>query len=275
MQFVEAAGARIPALGFGTWRLSGDTCRSMVGRAFEIGYRHIDTAQMYDNEAEVGAALRASDLPREEVFLTTKISPDDFAKDRFKDSLRQRLDLLRQDHVDLLLLHWPNRTVPIQETMEAMNEAVADGHTRHIGVSNFTVPMVEAAQTVSQAQLATNQVEYHPYLAQDTLLTWMRAKYISLTAYCPLARGKVADDPLLQKIGEAHGKTPSQVALRWLVQQPEVIAIPRTSNPARAKENFEVFDFILSEDEMTAIKALGTKEGRLVQMSNVAPDEWD
>ena len=275
MQFVEAAGARIPALGFGTWQLKGDACRSMVERAFEIGYRHVDTAQMYENEAEVGAAMRASDLPREEVFLTTKIAPEEFAKDRFKDALRQRLDLLQLDHVDLLLLHWPNRTVPIQETMEAMNEAIAEGHTRHIGVSNFTVPMIDAAQTVSQARLATNQVEYHPYLGQDTLLTWMRAEYISLTAYCPLARGKVVDDPLLQKIAEAHGKTPSQVALRWLVQQPEVIAIPRTSNPARAKENFEIFDFTLSEDEMTAIKALGTKGGRLVQMSNVAPDEWD
>ena len=274
MEYVEAAGARIPALGFGTWQLRDDECRRLVERALEVGYRHIDTAEAYGNEAEVGAAIRGSGLRRDEVFLTTKIWPDHFRPAELKHAAAERLHRLGLDRVDLLLLHWPSPDVPLQDTIEALNDVKDMGLTSHIGVSNFTAPLVEAAQTVSRAQLTTNQVEYHPFLDQSRLLQWMRAKGLSLTAYCPLARGKIANDPVIKGVADKHGKTPAQVTLRWLVQQPEVIAIPRTSNPARVVENFEIFDFALDDADMTAITGLGTRAGRMVAMEGYAPD-WE
>jgi diketogulonate reductase-like aldo/keto reductase len=270
---VTANGASIPALGFGTWALPDDRVQALVEHALAVGYRHLDTAQMYGNEAAVGAGLRASGLPRDAVFLTTKIWPDHFARDDFRRAADERLQLLGVDELDLLLLHWPSKTVPLAETIEALNAVKAAGQTRHIGVSNFTTRLIDEAVRSSAAPLVTDQVEYHPYLSQAKVLGKLKAHGMALTAYCPIARGKVVDDPTLGAIGKAYGKSATQVALRWLVQQEGVIAIPRSSSETRIEANLAVFDFSLSDADMARIAALGSPTGRVVDIA-VAP-EWD
>lgn len=274
MHRVAANGADIPALGFGTWELRGPTAQRLVEAALAIGYRHLDTAQMYGNEAEVGAGLRASGLPRDEVFLTTKIWPDRFRAGDLERSVDESLRRLRLDSVDLLLLHWPSREVPLSETMGALNRVHAAGKARHIGISNFTTAMIEDAVRLSTVPLATDQVEYHPMLSQRAVLDSCRRHGMSLTAYCPLARGRVFKDPTLQRIADRHGRGAGQVALRWLVQQDGVIAIPRSSSEAHARSNFEIFDFALNEAEMAEITAIGAPAGRVVNVASVAPT-WD
>lgn len=273
MHRVSANGADIPALGFGTWRLDGEVARRMVETALELGYRHVDTAQMYGNEAEVGAAVRASGLPREEVFVTTKIWPDDFRADDLERAVERSLDRLKLGWIDLLLLHWPNPAVPLVETFPALEAAKERGVVKHVGVSNFTVGLMAEALRVARVPIATNQVEYHPFLSQQALLPRLRAAGIALTAYCPLARGRVQDDAVLARIGRAHGRTPAQVALRWLIQQDGVIAIPRSSRPEHARTNLAVFDFELSPSEIAEITALGTAAGRIGK-PDFAP-AWD
>lgn len=273
MEYVTAGGARIPALGFGTFRLSDEEAERLVAHALELGYRHLDTAQGYRNEAGVGRGLAASGLPRSEVFLTTKVSPQHFRREAFVQAAQERLELLGTDYLDLLLLHWPNPEVPLEETIAALGEARAAGWTRHIGVSNFPSALVRQALALSDAPLVTDQVEYHPYLSQRTLLRALREADMALTAYSPLAKGSLAEDEALSRIAACHGKTAAQVALRWLVQQPGVIAIPKTANPERAAENLDIFDFELSQAEMEAIFALARPDGRLVDPEG-AP-AWD
>lgn len=274
MHRVAANGADIPALGFGTWELRGATAQRLVEAALAIGYRHLDTAQMYGNEAEVGAGLRASGLPRDQVFVTTKVWPDRFRAGDFERSVEESLRRLRLDAVDLLLLHWPSREVPLAETMEALGRVHAAGKARHIGISNFTAAMIDEAVALSAAPLATDQVEYHPMLSQRAVLRGCRRHGMALTAYCPLARGRVFGDPILKRIADAHGRGAGQVALRWLVQQEGVVAIPRSSSEEHARSNFAIFDFALSDTEMAEITALGAPAGRVVNVAGVAP-AWD
>jgi len=274
MHKVDANGAAIPALGFGTWQLSGDTARRMVEAALAMGYRHVDTAQMYGNEAEVGAALRGSGLRRGELFVTTKVWPDRFRAGDLQRSAEESLARLGLDQVDLLLLHWPSPTVPLAETMEALNDVAARGWARHLGVSNFTTALLDEAIRLSERPLATNQVEYHPFLRQEAVLTACRRHGMALTAYCPLARGRVFSDPTLARIAQRHGRTPGQVALRWLVQQEGVVAIPRSSSPEHARANFALFDFALDEQEMDEIAALAAPQGRIADIAGLAP-AWD
>ena len=273
MHKVNGNGVGIPALGFGTWELRGATAQALVEAALAIGYRHIDTAQMYGNEAEVGAALRASGLPREAYFLTTKIWPDHFRGGELERAAAERVRLLGTVP-DLLLLHWPNPSIPLTETIPALNHAVELGHTKEIGISNFTTALIDEAVRLSPRPLVTNQVEYHPFLSQAPVLGRCREHGLALTAYCPLARGRVFKDPALARIGKTHGKGPGQVALRWLVQQEGVIAIPRSSSEAHARSNFEIFDFELSEAEMAEITELTSPQGRVVNVAGVAP-AWD
>lgn len=274
MHRVAANGADIPALGFGTWELRGATAQRLVEAALAIGYRHMDTAQMYGNETEVGAGLRASGLPRDEVFVTTKIWPDRFRAGDLERSVDESLSRLRLDSIDLLLLHWPSREVPLPETMGALNRVHAAGKARHIGISNFTTAMIEDAVRLSTAPLAADQVEYHPMLSQRAVLDSCLRHGMALTAYCPLARGRVFKDSTLRRIADKHGRGAGQVALRWLVQQEGVVAIPRSSSEAHARSNFEIFDFALSEVEMKEITALGAPAGRVVNVAGVAP-KWD
>jgi 2,5-diketo-D-gluconate reductase B len=273
MIHVEAHGARIPALGLGTWQLEGSIARRMVGYALEIGYRHIDTAQMYGNEGEVGAAIASSGVARDEIWLTTKIWPDNFRDGALQRAAEQSVRRLRTVP-DLLLLHWPNPSVPLAETMRALNDAKRRGLARHIGISNFTVALIQEALARSEEPLVADQVEYHPYLSQDAVREELHANGMALIAYSPLAKGRVFNDRTPVSIGERHGKNPGQVTLRWLIQQDGVAAIPRSSREAHAKANFEIFDFALSDAEMVEISALARPDGRQINPAGVAP-RWD
>lgn len=272
MQFVEAKGARIPAIGLGTWELRGRSCARLVEQALRLGYRHIDTAQIYENEREVGEGLRTSGVARHDIFVTTKIWTSHFAPHDLERSAKEILTRLRLTEVDLLLLHWPNPRVPLSETVEALAHVRKLGMTRHVGVSNFTVALMEEAIEKCPAPLVCNQVEYHPYLDQSTVREACARLDVALVAYSPIAKGKVRKDEVLSEIGRAHGKSAAQVCLRWLVQQ-NVAAIPRTSKLERLSENFEVFDFELSQAEMAAISALGSHDGRLTDFG-FSP-KWD
>lgn len=265
---VEVQGERIPALGLGTWELFGSRGRRAIRHALELGYRHLDTAQLYDNEEQVGRALVDSGLDRGEVFLTTKIAPRNLDPRQVRPSTEESLRHLGVEYVDLLLIHWPSRDVPLEQTLGAMVALRDDGLARHLGVSNFTPAMLREALRI--APLLTNQVEFHPYLHQDELHALALEHDLMLTAYSPLAKGRVQRDPTLAEIGERHGKTPAQVALRWLVQQPDVSAIPRSSDPGRQAENLDVFDFALEDEEMERVASLG--RGRRLVDPGWAPD---
>lgn len=256
MHTVRAGELDMPALGLGTMMLKGAAGQEMIETALQIGYRHLDTAYIYRNEAEVGAAMRASGLARSEIFLTTKIWRDFFHDGELQRQARASLERLGVDQVDLLLLHWPVSAVPLAETIAALNEVKREGLTRAIGVSNFPSALIEQAAALAESPLAADQIEYHPYLSQRAVLRTCRRHGMALTAYSPLAQGVLLDDPVLSAIAATHRRTTSQIALRWLVQQEGVAAIPRTSSPARAKENLEVFDFSLSDQEMAALHGL-------------------
>jgi diketogulonate reductase-like aldo/keto reductase len=260
---VEAHGARIPLIGLGTWDLRGRTCARMVEEALRLGYRHIDTAAMYGNEEEVGEGLRASGVPREEVFVTTKVWSSNLRARDFERSARDSLAKLKLPFVDLLLIHWPNSSVPLKETVGALCKMKREGVARHVGVSNFTPDLVEEAVALSSEPLVNNQIECHPYLDQRRTIAASRKRGLSVTAYTPIARGRVKGDALLARIGRAHGKTAAQVCLRYLVQQ-NLIVIPKTSRPERLKENLAIFDFALAPAEMTEIAGLASPDGNIV-----------
>lgn len=274
MWTVTAKDARIPCLGFGTFTLKPDDCHRMVRTALREGYRHIDTAQAYENEEAVGAAIRESSVERDALWLTTKVWVSNFREGDLQRSVDESLRRLAQDHVDLLLLHWPHADVDLAETLGALCEVKRAGKARHIGISNFTVALMEEAIAKSDEPLVTNQVEYHPFLNQDPVLAKLRAEGMALTAYSPIAQGKVMGNETLKRIGGAHGKSEVQVALRWLIQQDGVCAIPRTRSEEHAKTNLEIFDFELSEDEMAAVKSLQTPDGRQISPEGLAP-KWD
>ncbi|MFB6360146.1 MAG: aldo/keto reductase [Halobacteriales archaeon] len=253
MEHETAQAVPVPVLGLGTSGMTGAECRRAVLEAFDLGYRHLDTAQMYDNEDAVGAAIADAELDREEVFLTTKILPENLAYDDLRTTFDESLDRLDTDYVDLLLIHAPSDEVPLAESLEAMNELQRDGWVEHIGVSNFDVDQTARAIDLSETPILTNQVKYHPYHPQDDLLAYCLEQDVLLTAYTPLAKGEVFDDTTLIEIANRHGKTPAQIALRWLVQQDGVITIPQSADPEHLAENIDVFDFALTDAEMAEI----------------------
>jgi diketogulonate reductase-like aldo/keto reductase len=272
MQIIEANGARIPAIGLGTMTLRENICVDTVSAALRAGYRHLDTAQMYGNEREVGEGMRASGVPREEVFLTTKVWHNRLAAGDLERSVDESLTRLKLPQVDLLLIHWPNAAIPLKDTLAALAKVKRAGLTRHIGVANFTVALIEEAVRLAEEPLVTNQIEVHPFIDRSKVMAACRRHGISVTAYCPIARGKVPGNPVLERIGKAHGKSAGQVALRWLVQE-GVIPIPRTGKVERLKENLAVFDFTLSDAEMAEISALKRPDSRVVNPAH-AP-KWD
>lgn len=251
---VEAGGAEIPALGLGTWQNTGPQCAETVEEALEMGYRHVDTAQAYGNETEVGEGIAAADVDREDVFLTTKVWRSNLHREDLVASVHESLARLAVDHVDLLLLHWPHPRVPVEESLSALVELREDGLVSHLGVANYTRAQLRAAMDVVDAPLVTDQVLYHPLVDQSDLLSFCVDNELSLTAYSPLARGAVLGDDLLGEIGEQYGKTAAQVALRWLVQQEGVVAIPKATGRDHLRENLAVFDFELADEEMTRIR---------------------
>ncbi len=276
MHRVSANGASIPAIGLGTWTLKGDECADLVCEALRLGYRHVDTARMYDNEAAVGEGLRASGVSRDEVFVTTKVWWTDLAADDLRCSAESSLTRLGIDAVDLLLVHWPNPNIPLKETMEALNAVRRRGMARHIGVSNFPTAMLRQAASMSEAPLVCNQVEYHPYLSQKTVHGFCRGNGMAMVSYCPLHRGGgLLSEPAVRAAAAAHQCSPGQVALRWHVQQDGVVAIPRTTRKSRLAENLAVFDFVLGEDEMSAISALASAQSRLCDYDFSPSDSWD
>ncbi|MEZ5765352.1 MAG: aldo/keto reductase [Xanthobacteraceae bacterium] len=254
MKLIEANGFRIPAIGLGTWELRGRTCARIVEQALRLGYRHIDTAQMYENEREVGEGLRASGVPRDEIFVTTKVWPTHFAPHDLIRSAKESLVKLRMSEVDLLLLHWPSDRVPLVETLGALAQVKQAGMARHIGVSNFDAALVTEAVSLCAEPLSCNQMHLNPYLDQSATLAACRKFGLVPVAYTPIAKGRVADDAELLRIARAYGRTAAQVSLRWLVQQ-DISAIPRTSKIERLQENLDI-DFHLSDADMAAISAI-------------------
>jgi 2,5-diketo-D-gluconate reductase B len=271
---LSVGAAHIPVLGCGTWELRGEACARIVAEALRLGFRHIDTAQAYENEAAVGDGLRASGVRREDVFVTTKVRPQLVSQGALQRSVEDSLARLSLDHVDLLLIHWPNPEIAIAESMAALSDAMRKGMTRHIGVSNFTIATLAEAVRVSPEPIVTNQIEYHPYLDQQRLLAAIRGHGLAVTAYCPIALGKVVGDPVITDIARAHGKTEAQVTLRWLVQEGDVIAIPRTSRIERLRENLDIFDFELSTDDMDRMGALTRPGSKLINQPDWVP-AWD
>ena len=273
---LHANGARIPAIGLGTSRLRGADCARAVETALSVGYRHIDTAVMYGNEEEVGQALKSAALPRDEVFVTTKVLPGDIGRGDLQKSAAASLKRLALDQVDLLLIHWPNKAIPLSASIAALCDARQQGMARNIGVANFPSAMLDLAVRLAAEhgeKLATNQCEYHPRLDQTKLLAACRAHGVVLVSYCPIGQAAFLSDPTIAGIAARLGKTPAQVVMRWHMQQEGVAAIPKSSKRPHLVENISVFDFALSEADMKALSGMASPNGRIVRPAN-APD-WD
>jgi len=264
MHVIEAKGAKIPTLGLGTWELRGAGCARIVEQALRLGYRHIDTAEMYDNERAVGEGLHASGVRRGDVFMVTKIWPTHFAPAELERAAKDSLARLRLADVDLLLLHWPSPRIPLAETIGALCKVKRDGIARHIGLSNFTGALLDDAIELSTEPLVCNQIEVHPYLDQSETIATSKAHGMAVVAYSPVAKGAARNDPVLVRIGRAHGKTAAQVALRFLVQR-GLAVIPRTSRVERLSENMAIFDFELSAEEMREIGGLARPNGSVIE----------
>lgn len=263
-------GATIPKLGLGTWRMTGSDCVVAVRDALELGYDHIDTARAYGNEAQVAQAVHDSGRNRDEIFLTTKLWYEDLSAIGVHDQLEQSLRDLRTEYVDLLLVHWPNPEFPLARTLDAMLQARDAGRVRHIGVANF--PTVLLREALAHAPLVCNQVEYHPYLGQPHVLELARESDMIVTAYSPLAQGEVLRDPVIADIADAHDATPAQIVLRWLLDQPNVAAIPKAASHEHRAANLAVYDLELGDDERGRIA--GLERGRRTIEPSWAPD-WD
>ncbi|MGI9412357.1 MAG: aldo/keto reductase [Hyphomicrobiales bacterium] len=273
MHHIDAGGAAIPAIGFGTWTLQGESAASLVAHAIASGYRHIDTAALYENEVEVGDGIRASGVPLDEIFVTTKVWYTDLADGDLQRSIEASLRRLGLERVDLALIHWPSKTIPLAQSVKALNEVRDRGLARHIGVSNFTVRHIEEAVALSAHPLVCNQIEYHPFLNQDRVIAACRRHGMAVVSYCPLCRGSdlLGGEPIAG-LAEKYGRTPAQIVLRWHVQQ-NAVCIPRTKTPDRVAENFAIFDFELDDADMAAISALGARNMRLCDYE-FSP-QWD
>jgi diketogulonate reductase-like aldo/keto reductase len=270
---VTAHGAAMPVIGYGTGWMGSD-CVEFVSAALKAGYRHIDTARKYGSERGVGEAIRASRIPREQLFITTKVSDENLHAADFARSVETSLKEIGVSYVDLLLVHWPNPKIPLAETMGALVAAKRQGLTRHVGVANFTVVLLDEAVRLCAEPLVTNQVEYHPYLDQAKVRAACRRHGLILTAHCPLGRGRLPSDPVLSEIGRHKGKSAAQVALRWAIQQDAIVPIPRSVNPERIAQNIDIFDFALSDDEMARIDGLKRPGSRIANPAGRAP-VWD
>ena len=274
---IRTAGqANIPVLGLGTWQSTGQDCIDVVSQGLKMGYEHIDTAQAYGNEKEVGQGIKQSGIARDKFFLTTKIFPDDmkFEPEKLIAAAKRSLDNLDTDYVDLLLLHWPDDRVPLSETIPALCELQKQGLTRHIGVSNFNIANIIEAEKYADVPIVVNQVEFHPFIKQQTLQTFLNNHHILLEAYSPLARGDVFDNDIIKEIAERHSITPAQVSLAWILSDKHRIAIPKTANPEHLQGNLDAINVQLSADEIEKISSLARADGRKIKHPDYSP-EWD
>jgi len=267
-------GAGIPCIGFGTFGMQGSKLSRLLVQAIRRGFRHIDTAQVYENEDAVGEGIQISGVSREEIFITTKVWVANYARSKFERSVNVSLKALRTDYIDLLLLHWPSRIVPLEDQIGQLNALVHAGKVLNIGVSNFNLALLQRAVELSDIPLATNQFEYHPYLNQASLVGATRQVGAAVTAYCAMAIGRVFSEPTLQVIATRYGKSISQIVLRWLVQQRGVVALSRTEREERMQENLNIFDFALDQADMNAIFRLAQRGSRIVDPPGLAPI-WD
>ena len=274
---IRTAGqANIPVLGLGTWQSTGQDCIDVVSQGLKMGYEHIDTAQAYGNEKEVGQGIKQSGIARDKFFLTTKIFPDDmkFEPEKLVAAAKRSLENLDTDYVDLLLLHWPDDRVPLSETIPALCELQKQGLTRNIGVSNFNIANIIEAEKYADIPIVVNQVEFHPFIKQNTLQTFLNNHHILLEAYSPLARGDVFDNEVIKEIADRHGITPAQVSLAWILSDKHRIAIPKTSNPEHLQGNLDAINVQLSADEIEKINKLARSDGRKIKHPDYSP-EWD
>jgi 2,5-diketo-D-gluconate reductase B len=269
---IETHGINLPRLGLGTYRMQGTVCREAVERAVALGYRHIDTAEMYANEDAVGAALAATALPRGELHVTTKVWPENLAPDAIRRSFDNSMKKLRLDFVDLYLIHWPAKDMNLGTALETLMALKQEGRTRAIGVANFTTALLKQAVDEIGAPIACNQIEYHVMLDQTKVMTYMAEKSIPLIAYCPLAQGRAASDETLAAIGRKHGAEPAQVALKWLLDQKGVAAIPKAARQESQQANLNALKLQLDDEDRKLIAAL-PKDKRFVNPA-FAPD-WD
>ena len=270
--YLTAHDARLPQVGLGTMTLTGDAGLQAIQIALEVGYRHIDTAAYYENEDLVGAAWRASGIRRDEVFITTNVRAADAMPDDFARAVDRSLANLQLPYVDLLLIHWPSKSVPLHLTVEALCKAKRDGKARHIGVSNFTTALLEEAWMTTSEPLVCNQIECHPFINQDKVIAACKKYGMAVVAYVPMARGGMAGEDVLARIGGAHGRTAAQVSMRYLIER-GMVPIPRSANRQHLIDNLSVFDFSLTAAEMTEITALNAAHTRLVNPQS-AP-VWD
>lgn len=272
---ISAHGADIPAIGYGTMLFpEPESAVGLVVHALETGYRHIDTARKYGSEQWVGEGIRASGLVREDIWVTTKVTEEDARADDFARSVETSLETLGLDYVDLLLIHWPQPRVPLEETLGALAKAKRDGLASNIGVSNFTISLLDEAMAKCPEPIVTNQIEYHAYIRQDRLIAACRKHGMLVTCHVPLARGAVLENPVIREIAAAHGRTPAQIALRWLVQQSDVGVVPRALEFSEIEENIAIFDFALRDDEMARIATLQDRNLRVVDPAVRRP-VWD
>ena len=272
METIKTQGIAMPKLGLGTFRMEGDACRAAVESALSLGYRHIDTAEMYGNEESIGAAIAACRVPRGELHVTTKVWYENLSPDAIRSAFDASLKKLRLDHVDLYLVHWPSRGMKLPAVLETMLKLREEGRTRAIGVANFTTALLKIAVEEVRAPIACNQVEYHVMLDQSKLKKYLAAHRIPLVAYCPLAQGRVASDERLAKIGRKHNASAAQVALKWLLDQDGVAAIPKASRAESQKANLDALKVSLDDEDRKAIAAL-PKDTRCVN-PGFGPD-WD
>lgn len=265
---------QMPIMGFGTSPLTGGMTADAVFTALKTGYRHIDTGRKYGTEGAVGEAIRKSGVPRQDIFLVTKVSHENLRPKDFAKSVDDSLAALKVDYLDLLMIHWPNPAIPLSECMPALAKAKREGKARHIGVANFNIALLDEAVALCPEPIVALQAEYHPYLDQTKLVAAVRRHKLVFVAYCPLARGRMFEDKVLGDIAKAHGRSIAQIALRWLIQQ-NVVAIPFSQNPQRIADNFNVFDFELSDDEMKRIAALKRPDGRIANPVERVSGGWD
>jgi len=272
MENLQTQGISLPKLGLGTFRMQGDVCRTAVESALRLGYRHLDTAEMYANEEAIGAAVAASGVARRDLHITTKVWNENLAPDAIRRAFDASLKKLRLDHVDLYLVHWPSRNMNLPAIFETLMKLKQEGRTRAIGVANFTTALLKTVVEEIKAPIACDQVEYHVMLDQTAVVKYLKAKSIPLVAYCPLAQGRVASDATLAKIGKKHNASAAQVALKWLLDQDGVAAIPKASRAESQQANLDALKVRLDDEDRKAIAAL-PKDKRCVN-PGFAP-AWD
>ncbi|MBZ9935333.1 aldo/keto reductase [Mesorhizobium sp. BR1-1-16] len=269
---IVSQGASIPAIGLGTYGLTGESGASAIASAITAGYRHIDTAISYGNEADVGEGIRNSGIARDALFITTKIPSDELEESALLRATEGSLSRLKLDCVDLLLIHWPSRSLSAAATIRALGAAKRRGLARHIGVSNYTVRLLDEAVAASDEPIVANQCEHHPYLDQTTLRAAMARHGIAFVSYCPLGHAEALDEPLVQDIAARIGRSAAQVILRWQFQK-GCVSIPKSAHPIRIRQNLDIFGFALEAGDMTALDGLGA-EGRRICDPSFAP-QWD